>query len=146
MYEEVEKYKNSIERRVNACVRTIELIKPDNVMSWIQQNAPLDIKQYVCCAMLGKEYNVLMRSEKKWKTVVDLGLEIEEQGSRKTEFNRERFFTVLEELLKTCRNIWRQELLHLELSIAKKIAELRHTTAEHILRISYENAERIYAR
>lgn len=84
LYEEVEKYKNSIERRVNACVRTIELIKPDNVMSWIQQNAPLDIKQYVCCAMLGKEYDVLMRSEKKWKTVADLGLEIEEQGSRKT--------------------------------------------------------------
>lgn len=31
-------------------------------------------------------------------------------------------------------------------TIAKKIAELRNTTVAHILRISYENAERIYAR
>lgn len=81
LYEEVEKYKSTMERRVDVCVRTIKLINPDNKMRWIQENAPLDIRQYVCCAVLGKEVNVLMRSEKKWKTVADLGLDVEESGS-----------------------------------------------------------------
>lgn len=81
LYEEVEKYKAVMERRVSECIKTINLVKPDNVMRWIQENAPLDIKKYVYCIVQGKEANVLMRSEKKWKTVADIGLDIDEPGS-----------------------------------------------------------------
>lgn len=81
LYKKVEKYKAVMERRVSECIKTINLVKPDNVMRWIQENAPLDIKKYVYCIVQGKEANVLMRSEKKWKTVADIGLDIDEPGS-----------------------------------------------------------------
>lgn len=90
LYEEVEIYKKNMERRVSACLNTISLIKPDNKLRWIQENAPLDIKQYVFLAVLGKEVNVLMRSKNKWKTVADLGLDVEEPGS--TEEHIEEWF------------------------------------------------------
>lgn len=80
LYGEIENYKCAMEQRINLCLSAIDSIKPDNKMRWIQENVPLDIKQYVRLAVLGKEVNVLMRNEKKWKTVADLGLEVEEPG------------------------------------------------------------------
>lgn len=91
LYEEVEKYRNAMERRVDNCLQTMNAMNPDNKMRWIQENVPQDIKLYVRLAVLGKEVNVLMRSEKKWKTVADIGLEISEPES--TQEHIEEWFT-----------------------------------------------------
>ena len=81
LYEEVEKYRKTMERRVADCLQTMSAMKPDHKMRWIQENVPSDIQQYVRLAALGKEVNVLMRSEKKWKTVADIGLKVSEPES-----------------------------------------------------------------
>lgn len=71
-------YKEHMEEKVSSCLQALERVNPENRMKWVQDNASSDIKQYVLCAVLGKTYNVLMRSERRWKTVSDIGIEIEE--------------------------------------------------------------------
>lgn len=76
LYEEIDKYKNSMDNSVEFYVQEMNSSKPENAMRWVQENVPKDIRQYVCCALLGKEVNVLKRTERKYKTVADLGLEM----------------------------------------------------------------------
>jgi len=85
LYEKIDAYQALMEGRVQEQLKKISELQPDNAMRWIQENVPEDIRRYVCCGVRQKEYNVLYRSERKWKTLADIGLEVETE-----DFSEER--------------------------------------------------------
>ncbi len=92
IYARVEEYRISQEALVQKCLNTINFINPENKMRWIQENVSLDIRRYVVCHVLGKEYNVLMRSERKWKTLSDIGFDVEHQGNSRE--REDKYFSI----------------------------------------------------
>lgn len=79
LYNQIMQYKSTLNRRVDACIQTINFIKPDNTNKWIYENVSDDIRYYVYQKIAGEEINVLTKGKGKWKTLADIGLAIKHQ-------------------------------------------------------------------
>lgn len=76
LLEKIECYKDTMEARVKVSIDALDKANPDNRLRWIQENTPADIRAYLCAYAVGKEYDVLKKSEKKYKTISDIGIEV----------------------------------------------------------------------
>ena len=84
----VDRYKDSMENRIYSVLSEMPTGDRSTVMKWITETVDEDIKAYVRMAYLGKlnEGDVLKRSPGKYKTISDIGIQVQEPArTEKTE-------------------------------------------------------------
>lgn len=80
IYKEIHKYKVNTEKRIDEYIAGISSMTGSEQISWAQEHAPIDIKQYVIRKLLHKDYDVLKKGANTWKTLNDIGFDIKEEA------------------------------------------------------------------
>jgi len=77
LYNIVNLYEKKMQQKVEYSIESLRQANPENEMLWINENVDEDIRNYVRLHALNKNYNVLMKSEKKWKTLAEIKNELD---------------------------------------------------------------------
>lgn len=78
LYEAIECYKTDTEKRIEDIMDILQKANPENSMRWVYEHVEDNIRPYVIMNIRGQKYNVLMKQSGKWKTISDIGVQVEE--------------------------------------------------------------------